>query len=254
MRKAHEDPAAKIPKDIFLHTQCQHVRRAQQFLAEIQSSTGIMEHLAPEHNKCFCNACWPESRPDTIRNRGSTPYVVPRGWVRFGLKVPPQAHTLDIWDSWSTSFHGIRNQLVLQSVLQHGHLMKPGDTLLDGSTFFSSKCTGRHDRVFYTSPTIKYAGLKFYAEPQQFGGLGLLASMVLQCRQRPGSFKAQGETMRFESHWPTYLKQECPHVDLQRIEWLSECNTAAVPYGLLIRTFGESDGGYRSPVDSYSWS
>eukprot|EP01046_Picozoa_sp_COSAG06_P038739 COSAG06_NODE_4497_length_4202_cov_90.716549_7_plen_199_part_00 len=54
------------------------------------------------------------------------------------------------------------------SVLQTQELKKPGDKLIDGTTLGSTKCAGRTDSVFYTSPTIKYAGLKFYAEPQPF--------------------------------------------------------------------------------------
>ena len=98
--------------------------------------------------------------------------------------------------------------------------------------------TGRQDKVFYTSPTIRYAGLSFYAEPQDFdlhdgggategagagagagakkkkkkgkgkaakeaeAGFGggrrpMQGQVVLQCRQKPGSFKVQRETMRF---------------------------------------------------------
>ena len=92
--------------------------------------------------------------------------------------------------------------------------MKLGDVLLDSTRLRSTKCAGRQDEVIYTSPTMKYAGLKFYAEPQQFGGDGLSASMVMQCRQRPGSFKTQGETMGFTRDMPGHLVGECPHVEV----------------------------------------
>ena len=45
-------------------------------------------------------------------------------------------------------------------LLQCGELKKPGDRLPDGSTLLSAKCVGRQDIVLYTSPTVKYAGLK----------------------------------------------------------------------------------------------
>ena len=99
-----------------------------------------------------------------------------------------------------------------------------------------------------SSPTIKYAGLRFYAEPQQSFD-GKHASIALQCRQKPGSFDTQGQTMGF-GQWPAgYLERECPHVDLAHIEWKSAINVAAIPYGMLIRTFDVDDAGYRSPVD-----
>ena len=49
--------------------------------------------------------------------------------------------------------------------------------------------------------------------------------------------------------WPGHLARECPHVDLQQIEWKTEENVGTIPYGLLIRTFGPDDKDYTSPVD-----
>jgi hypothetical protein len=87
---------------------------------------------------------------------------------------------------------------VLRSILAAGMLLKPGDKLPDGTILKSTKCADRQDKVIYTSPTVKYAGLKFYAEPQPYGLDGMAASVVLQLRQRPGHFEQQGETMAFE--------------------------------------------------------
>jgi hypothetical protein len=74
--------------------------------------------------------------------------------------------------------------------------------------------------------------------------------MVLQCRQRPGSFKKQGQTMRF-GEWERHLARECPHVGLGTVEWKSDENVSAIPYGLLIRPFvlGADDTNYRSPLE-----
>ena len=46
---------------------------------------------------------------------------------------------------------------------------------------------------------MRYAGLKFYAEPQLLAG-GWRASIVLQCRQKPDVMRTQGETMGFTQH------------------------------------------------------
>lgn len=214
--------------------------------------------LAPRHDRCFCELCYPAVFPDTIANEGPTQYVVPRGWFRFGLKLPERSLDgqpldecgQDIFRKWSVSFHGTKNPNVLNSIMRCGHLAKPGDTLLDGTILHSTKCAGRQASHFYTSPTIKYAGLRFYAEPQALGG-GRAASIALQCRQQPGSFETQGETMAFERDWPGHLERECPHIDLRTIEWKSDNNVAAIPYGLMIRTFGMNDEDYRSPVDPH---
>ena len=224
---------------------------AEEFLGTLSIAEAYLDH---EHDKCYCAACY--RGPDCISNEGPSAYVVPRGWVRFGLKLPPRGSDpeLDIFNKWNASFHGVKSTVVLKSVLQCGSLMKPGDTLLDGTALGSTKCGARTDKVIYTSPTVKYAGLKFYAEPLPFGD-GMAASMVLQCRQKPGSFTSQGETMGFR-RWTGHLERECPHVDLRNIEWKTECNAAPLPYGLLIRPFvwGLNPREYGSPVDEKcSW-
>jgi hypothetical protein len=174
--------------------------------------------------------------------------------VRFGLKVHPgRAASLKIFQEWHVTFHGVKSETVLKSVLDTGSLMKPGDRLLDGTVLRSTKCAGRQDSFFYTSPTIRYAGLKFYAEPQWWRGGTMCASIALQCRQRPESFRTQGETMLFEKQWEGHLAMTCPHVDLDEIEWFSDTHVAAIPYGLLVRTWPTGADPhadvYKSPVD-----
>ena len=220
-------------------------KRAAGFVASLNLNPS---HLDPEHDRCYCAVCYPKHLRDTIENEGPTDYVVPRGWVRFGLKVDVDE---SIWSEWSVSFHGAKSVPVLKSILQCGELKKPGDELPDGSILQSTKCAGRQAEVFYTSPTVKYAGLKFYAEPQPVGNGDTEASMVLVCRQRPGSFRTQGQTMGFDQ-WPGHLEQECRHVDLASVEWMSKESEHTKPYGLLIRTFelGLDGKAYRSPVDA----
>ena len=58
----------------------------------------------------------------------------------------------------------------------------------------------------------------------------MLASIALQCRQRPGSFTKQGETMGFKRRWPGHLeKHQHPGLDLHQIEWMSTQTRMAVP-------------------------
>ena len=220
------------------------------------STLGIhAKYLDSEWDKCYCARCY--KGPPTISNEGPTPYVVPDvGWVRFGLKVEARAEVLDVFNKWSACFHGVKSPLVLNSVLDCGGLMKPGSTLLDGTKLTSEKCAGRQDEVVYTSPTLMYAGLKFYAEPVKFTtpeGDEMRGSIALQCRQRPGSFEKQGETMRFRRDRPAHLAQHCPHVNLAEIEWKTEAERAVIPYGVVVRVWrkGQDPAGaaYSSPVD-----
>ena len=74
-----------------------------------------------------------------------------------------------------------------------GEILIPGDKLLDGTVLKSAKCAGRTDAVYYTSQTIRYSGLKFYAEPQEFmmGSTRMEGSVVLQCRPGFATFGGQ---------------------------------------------------------------
>ena len=56
--------------------------------------------------------------------------------------------------------------------------------------------------------------------------------------------------MGFAEKMPGHLQRECPHVNLAEIEWKSDANASAIPYGLLIRTFELGrDAAYQSPLD-----
>jgi hypothetical protein len=231
------------------------------FLGGLDIAPGFLDH---RHNKCYCPVCYPPSCPDTIDQAGGQ-YIVPRGWCRIALHVNPgkaQAH--DVFQQWPVSFHGVKSPLVLKSVLEHGDFAIPGDTLIDGSVLKSTKCAGRQDEVYYTSPTIRYAGLRFYAEPQPYtclAGTHRHGQIVLQCRQNPKGVMKQKETMGFKRKWPQHVI--CRHVNETEVECLSQSRGSATPYGVLLRTFPTSEhpegdlkqpndpsgGGFCSPVD-----
>ena len=54
------------------------------------------------------------------------------------------------------------------------------------------------------------------------------------------------------SSWPGHLHRTCPHVDLNAIEWKSDVNAAAMPYGILVlvydKDYDDEDDEYCSPV------
>jgi len=77
---------------------------------------------------------------------------------------------------------------------------------------------------------------------------------VLQCRQRPDSYKTQGETFGFKRDWNMEGKMLCPDLaNTDEIEWTTkiEGSAAAVPYGLIVRIFeaGSPPDYFESPVD-----
>ena len=132
---------------------------ARQFVEQHTDINALL--FNQKDDQCFCDECWSEDAADIIKHDGPTPFVVPRGWMRFGLALPPRARTLKIEEEWSVSFHGVKSMEVLHSILHSGGLMKPGDTLLGGEKLVADKTNTRSPQssVFYTSPTVRYAGL-----------------------------------------------------------------------------------------------
>jgi len=125
----------------------------------------------------------------------------------------------------------------------------PGDELPDGTMLKSERCGGRQDKCVYTSPTVRYAGLRFYATPRRvFPQSTLMSQIVLQCRHQPGTFRIQRETMRFSRG-----KQiVCPHVSNGEVEWVTTRRQTVVVYGILVRTYllqEPPEEGFVSPVD-----
>eukprot|EP00929_Paragymnodinium_shiwhaense_P071636 TRINITY_DN36399_c0_g1_i1.p1 TRINITY_DN36399_c0_g1~~TRINITY_DN36399_c0_g1_i1.p1 ORF type:complete len:209 (-),score=14.83 TRINITY_DN36399_c0_g1_i1:510-1136(-) len=194
----------------------------------------------------YCEGCYPPRFRSIITDGGST-YVVPRGWVGFGLKVPVRGLDphIDCFKKWSVSFHGA-SPTVVKTVLQNGQFAIPGDKLLDGTILASRNSAGRRDAHFYTSPTASYAGLKLYATLSKW--LSSEGQVVLMCRQDKATLKnTQAETMGFRRHGHAE-DHLCPHVKLSGdIEWLSDSRTGCIPYRILVRTFKSSN---RPTIDS----
>lgn len=67
---------------------CKVEAAAREFLDQLQISKVYFD---PEFDRCYCERCYKGSWPDTIEEEGPTPYVVPRGWFRFGLALQPRA-------------------------------------------------------------------------------------------------------------------------------------------------------------------
>ena len=134
------------------------------------------------HDRCYCGACYPAEWADAIETDGPCPYVIPRGWARVGLKLHPRAEALgeEFFRRWSVSFHGAAAG-VCKQILESGGMLIPGDRLLDGSVLRSGRCAGRQDSVYYTSPSVRYAGLRFYAAPTPFvdaAGRAMLGQVI----------------------------------------------------------------------------
>ena len=220
---------------------------ARKFLNELGIAS---DYLDPAYDRCYCSQCHPSTYHSVIGEPGTPScYVVPRGWYRFGLaRREPQIKADRVFETceftWGVAYHGVKSTAALQSILAGGQLLLPGNTLTDGTVLKSSKCAGRQDNVYYTSPEPGYAGLKFYAEPLPYdsskrtGDDVVAASVMVQLRQKPGTFAEQTETMRFQAAFgaiPAHLIQHVPAEQLER--YSNPRPPSCIPYGLLVRPY-----------------
>jgi len=120
---------------------------------------------------------------------------------------------------------------VVSSVLQEGQLLKPGDTLMDGTKLANRLTKGSEDRIgLYTSPSIKYCELDIYAKPCRWAGRSV--RMVLQCRQKPGSFSPAGETIDWKGRFGN--APISTHFGNDEIERFTRAGGSIIPYRILI--------------------
>ena len=84
----HHPARRMLPGLLCGQPRCLLKQEAQRFLQTL----GVHpQYLDPRHDRCYCTRCYKSEWPDTISNEGPTKYVVPRGWYRFGLRVPSRA-------------------------------------------------------------------------------------------------------------------------------------------------------------------
>ncbi|CAF1209137.1 unnamed protein product [Rotaria magnacalcarata] len=182
-------------------------------------------------NRCYCKNCYRDSFPDTLTEAGSL-YVIPRGWCRFGLQVDKVRADVDhIWRNWIVTYHGT-SAVAAQSIVAHRQFLIPGDKRIDGEKIAIRP--GHIDEKFhiYTSPTIAYSGHEIYCPSKRFQSnitnKYYNARIVLQCRQMPGTFQVQRETIGAGN------KRICPIIPNSQVEIFTTVRASVVPYGLLI--------------------
>merc|ERR1739848_774734 len=114
---------------------------------------------------------------------------------------------------------------------RHGQLLMPGDTLDDGTRLDIRPGHIPGETGYFTSPTIRYAELDYYAAPVRWNGY--VGKIVLQLRQRPGSYTTQGETVGWtRQHGSLRID---PHFYNEEVERKSLARSSVLIYGLLVR-------------------
>ena len=180
----HARAASSRPRKLF---SCAYFVECKEYVKQLAWSLSFFNK---KHDRCYCQRCYSDSLPNTLRV-AEAEYVVPRGWAGFGLGVDPFRDD-NLWNTWIVVYHGT-TPIAAQSILTHRQFLLPGDHLLDGS-----KLAIRPGHIpgkvhIYTSPSIRYASLEVYSPIRSFQspktGKHYKAQIVLQCKQKPGTFE-----------------------------------------------------------------
>lgn len=210
--------------------ECEHLRIGREFLA---SRTWPMELCQPKHNRCYCNRCYLSSYQETMLVGGHK-YVIPREWTRFGIHVDePFANYHKVWTTWANCYHGTSIESA-KSVVEHRQLLLPRDVTMTGRHIAIREGHIPGEDYYFTTPTVKYAALSCYAHSYNFKSPSTKKSykikVALQCKQKPGSFVIQPETVGARKRQQTI----CLHISNNEIEWKTQQRSAIMPYGLLL--------------------
>mmetsp|Transcript_30485 Transcript_30485/g.76649 ORF Transcript_30485/g.76649 Transcript_30485/m.76649 type:complete len:843 (+) Transcript_30485:280-2808(+) len=185
-------------------------------------------------------------------------YEIPKGWMAFGLRVPPElASNHRFWCSWHTTFYPCPAEH-LPTVLSRLQLVIPGDELDDGTrtkiVHMSQKgatekvdpnwsAPDRNCTRLYTTPSIRYASMKVNRLTRGHGfaqSAGKKLFFVIECKQKggplfQGGFHKCGETVGFEESNPRGARIS-PHFDNSDIEYYTLRRSSVIPYRVLVMT------------------
>ena len=211
---------------------CAAARAAREVLRKLEIDEDLLDET---HDRCYCGACAGADALPATMTAGGGLYEPPLGFVGFGIRLPARASCLNVFEDWHVSYHGLKAANVA-SVLLEGGLCLPGDTLLDGTTLTAdhTRDPDGSRRQIYTSPSVRYAELPVYTEPDQRndGGWTSSTKIVLQCRQKPG-YAVHGETVAWERLHPGQAIS--PHFANSEIERTTRSRASVIPYRILVK-------------------
>lgn len=211
-------------------SECEKFHVGREFLAGRNWPTLLSK---PTFDRCYCDRCYLKSCKDTFIVGGYT-YVIPRGWTRLGIYVDePFAAHHEVWKTWANCYHGTSIENA-KSIVEHRQLLLPRDVTMDGEKLQIREGHIPGEYYYFTTPTIKYAALDCYAHTYDFqsskDGKFYKIKVALQCKQKPGSFIVQPETVGARQRCQTI----CPKISNDQMEWKTQHRGAIMPYGLLL--------------------
>ncbi|OMJ87808.1 hypothetical protein SteCoe_10369 [Stentor coeruleus] len=196
-----------------------------------------LENFDNQGNRCYCKICFPDIWINS-QVIGNETYIIPRGWMRFGIKTPFMFTNVNhIWRSWPNAFHGT-NPTAIRSILQDKTLLTPDDFTSEGKRV-GVKIRPDQRGTYYVSPHICYASHSWYSNIQKLdhrNGKPRYAQLVFAVKIRPGCYKKKEET----EGGAKKLFDDYSIIKENEIEWYSKTRGSVLLYGLLIRVFGET--------------
>ena len=208
------------------------------------------EHKVPEvflshdNNLCFCDECMTSRGDNAVYSRGQPPksYALPRGWFRFGLKLPPKATALSVFEKWHVAYHGTRSDCVVP-ILNTGELLMTGDKGADtairppeGHYDENWKPEGFNINKVYLSPSMNYSGCDVYAPRKPYQNphkaeQKLFARVGFQVRIQPGKYDVGRETIGATEKKQTIDK----NFKNSELEWSTDKRGVLVLTALLVK-------------------
>jgi hypothetical protein len=218
-----------MPVPGVVSSMCPTKQLALEFLKSLNWPRSIFNN---RNDRCYCTDCYSPSWKQVISVGGHN-YVIPKGFVRFGLQVDTvftEHHK--VWSDWVVTFHGT-TKIGALSIIQNRQFCLPGDRLIDDTILGIRDGHIPDQKFIFTSPTIAYSSSRIYSQSYPFYSKTRqqqhTGQIVLQCRQKPGSYKVQRETIGLND------KRICEHIDNDKMEYFTDIRASLVAYGLLIR-------------------
>ncbi|XP_064408911.1 LOW QUALITY PROTEIN: neuralized-like protein 4 [Latimeria chalumnae] len=198
----------------------------------------------PKFNLCYCESCHKLRGDEAYYKRGEPPrdYALPFGWCRFALRVNPRCDVTNVYKKWHIAYHGT-SVGTLRQILDQGQLVSDNTSIFSSKQVKAEIPNGYNDPEensaqerevvkIQLSPTMRYAGLDFFATKVQFkdpkSHRHHQAQVAFQVCVRPGSYKTGPQSVgACEPLDPRFGNGE--------IEWITKEKCATLLYGLLIR-------------------
>lgn len=209
--------------------ECKNLKIAEEFLVKHSWPMTLSD---ARFNLCYCGDCYTSDMKDTYEKGGEL-YVIPRGYTRFGVKVDDAfAEHHGMWDTWTNCYHGT-SIISAKSIIEHRQLLLPGETTMKGAKIVMPAGHIVGEQFFFTTPTIKYAEHPAYASQYEFKSPSTKKyyniRVVLQCKQKPGSYTVQAETVGLGRN------RICPFIPNDKMEWKTAHRSSIWPYAILLQ-------------------